>query len=307
MLFAFFSNRLGHCHQDKEGNCMRHLRNLSIIILLAMFSGGGAQSQDVTSSTKHFEKDGISFDYPTDWTVIENNSRELQTATVAPESGGTQIVVSIYQSPIPTCDVEFEVNKVGSVFSKSVAKVIKAGATTGAPVKTQLGASEIEGTQFKGFIDQQAALGDVYSIRLNNSSVALVFVRKVDDPTASAAWQTVRSSLRVEAPVRNATTVAAAKSSGGPISGGVMNGKAISLPRPDYPRIARSAHASGTVVVQVIIDEAGHVSAAHAVSGHPLLQGASVAAAKQAKFSPTKLCGEPVKVTGVITYNFVAQ
>ena len=86
-----------------------------------------------------------------------------------------------------------------------------------------------------------------------------------------------------------------------------MNGKAISLPRPDYPQIARSAHASGTVVVQVTIDEAGAVIAAHAVSGHPLLLGVSTAAAKQAKFSPTKLCGEPVKVTGVITYNFVAM
>jgi len=286
---------------------MRHLSNLSIIILLAVFSVGGAKPQDVTSPTKHFQKGGITFDYPSGWTVIENNSREVQTATVAPESSGTQIVVSIYQSPIPTCDVEFEVEKVGSVFSKSVAKVIKAGAPTGAPVRTQLGASEIEGTQLKGFIDQQAALGDVYAIRLNNQAVALVFVRKVNDPTASAAWQTVRSTLKVEAPVRNATTVAAAKSSGGPISGGVMNGKAISLPRPDYPPIARSAHASGTVVVQVIIDESGAVIAAHAVSGHPLLQAVSVAAARQAKFSPTKLCGEPVKVTGVIAYSFVAM
>ncbi|HJT29729.1 MAG TPA: TonB family protein [Pyrinomonadaceae bacterium] len=92
-----------------------------------------------------------------------------------------------------------------------------------------------------------------------------------------------------------------------PISGGVLNGKAISLPKPAYPPIARAAHASGTVVVQVTIDENGNVIAAHAVSGHPLLQGAAVGAARQAKFSPTKLSGQPVKVTGVIQYNFVAQ
>lgn len=92
-----------------------------------------------------------------------------------------------------------------------------------------------------------------------------------------------------------------------PISGGVLNGKAISLPKPSYPPIARQAHASGTVVVQVTINEAGSVISAHAVSGHPLLQGVAVAAARQARFSPTKLSGQPVKVTGVITYNFVAQ
>jgi periplasmic protein TonB len=92
-----------------------------------------------------------------------------------------------------------------------------------------------------------------------------------------------------------------------PISGGVLNGKAISLPKPAYPPIARAAHASGTVVVQVLIDENGNVVSAKPVSGHPLLQGAAVGAARQAKFSPTKLSGQPVKVTGVIQYNFVSQ
>jgi protein TonB len=92
-----------------------------------------------------------------------------------------------------------------------------------------------------------------------------------------------------------------------PISGGVLNGKALSLPKPPYPQIAKAAHASGTVVVQVLIDENGNVVSAHAVSGHPLLQAVAVAAARGARFSPTKLSGQPVKVTGVIQYNFVAQ
>src|SRR5215470_11533087 len=92
-----------------------------------------------------------------------------------------------------------------------------------------------------------------------------------------------------------------------PISGGVLNGKAINLPKPQYPPIARAAHAAGTVVVQVLIDENGNVVSAKAVSGHPLLQAVAVAAARQARFSPTKLSGQPVKVTGVIQYNFVAQ
>ncbi|MBA2378253.1 MAG: TonB family protein, partial [Blastocatellia bacterium] len=62
-----------------------------------------------------------------------------------------------------------------------------------------------------------------------------------------------------------------------------------------------------TVTVQVVIDEAGNVISANAVNGHALLRPAAVAAARQAKFSPTMLSGQPVKVSGVITYNFVAQ
>lgn len=92
-----------------------------------------------------------------------------------------------------------------------------------------------------------------------------------------------------------------------PISGGVLNGKAISLPKPPYPPIARAARAAGTVTVQVTIDESGKVISARAVSGHPLLQQAAVQAAYGARFSPTQLSGQAVKVTGVITYNFVAQ
>ena len=95
--------------------------------------------------------------------------------------------------------------------------------------------------------------------------------------------------------------------SGKTISGGVLNGKAISLPKPPYPPVARAAKASGTVIVQVIVDENGNVVSANAVSGHPLLQAAAIAAARSAKFSPTKLSGQLVKVSGIITYNFVAE
>lgn len=88
------------------------------------------------------------------------------------------------------------------------------------------------------------------------------------------------------------------------ISGGVLNDKAISLPKPAFPQIARSVKASGTVVVQVIVDEDGDVISARPVSGHPLLQAVAVAAAHQAKFPPTRRGGQPVKVSGVIRYEF---
>jgi TonB family protein len=96
-------------------------------------------------------------------------------------------------------------------------------------------------------------------------------------------------------------------SGGQTISGGVLNGKAISKPEPPYPAIAKAARASGTVTVQVTVDETGRVVSASAVSGHPLLHAAAVAAAKQARFTPTLLSGEPVKVSGVLTYNFVLE
>lgn len=89
-----------------------------------------------------------------------------------------------------------------------------------------------------------------------------------------------------------------------PVSGGVLNSKALSLPRPSYPLAAKNSGASGKVVVEVTIDESGKIVEARAVSGHPFLQPAAVQAARQARFSPAMLSGEPVRIKGTINYVF---
>jgi len=89
--------------------------------------------------------------------------------------------------------------------------------------------------------------------------------------------------------------------------GDILNGRAISLPAPAYPAEARSIRASGVVMVQVTIDTAGKVVDAIVVCGHPVFAKPSVDAAYRARFTPTKLSGMPVKVNGIIIYNFVAQ
>jgi TonB family protein len=90
-----------------------------------------------------------------------------------------------------------------------------------------------------------------------------------------------------------------------PVSKGVVNGMAKDLPKPDYSAAARSVGAQGKVDVQVTIDESGRVISAHAMSGHVLLRPAAETAARRARFSPTLLSEVPVKVTGVIVYNFI--
>ncbi len=103
------------------------------------------------------------------------------------------------------------------------------------------------------------------------------------------------------------TVLPAATTPGGQkgiIRGGVINGKAISLPRPDYPMEAKAQRVQGTVSVEVIIDEDGKVISARAVSGPVLLRDASERAARKARFSSTKLSGLAVKVSGVVNFNF---
>jgi TonB family protein len=83
-----------------------------------------------------------------------------------------------------------------------------------------------------------------------------------------------------------------------------INGRAISLPKPIYPELAKRMRVSGKVNVQVLIDETGRVVSATVVSGSPFLRAEAQKAAMQARFSPTRLGDQPVKVSGVIIYNF---
>lgn len=88
------------------------------------------------------------------------------------------------------------------------------------------------------------------------------------------------------------------------VSLGVLNGRAETLPKPNYPAAGRAVGARGAVVVSIRIDPRGCVSEATAVSGHPLLLKGSVDAALSSTFKPTTLSGATVWVSGVITYNY---
>jgi TonB family protein len=92
-----------------------------------------------------------------------------------------------------------------------------------------------------------------------------------------------------------------------PVSGGVLNGTALFLPPPIYPDAAKRMRSTGVVTVEVVLDETGKVISAIATSGPTLLRETSMQAALKAKFSPTKLSGQPVKVSGVINYKFSLQ
>jgi protein TonB len=91
------------------------------------------------------------------------------------------------------------------------------------------------------------------------------------------------------------------------LTSSVISGKTIEKPAPPYPAIAKAGNIQGTVSVQIVIDEQGRVISAKATAGPPLLMSTAVQAAYRARFTPTVLSGQPVKVTGSITYNFVLR
>jgi TonB family protein len=137
----------------------------------------------------------------------------------------------------------------------------------------------------------------------STTKLGLALVPQTAESTTSATNPTsaVSDAEPPKAPVRSST---GPKPLLKPVTGGVLNGSAISLPKPLYPDTAKNVRAQGLVVVEVVIDTNGKVISARAVSGPGVLQQAAVQAAQLARFSPTTLSGQPVRVAGTINYNF---
>jgi TonB family protein len=127
-----------------------------------------------------------------------------------------------------------------------------------------------------------------------------VIARTIPGPLEGVAVGPADGNASVSPPATDQSAAAERQ----PVNKGVLNGFAISLPAPKVLPTAKAMGASGTVIVQVLIDEDGNVVSATSTSGHPLLRGSAVDAARKARFKPTLLSGVPIKVSGVIVYKF---
>ncbi|HSS22252.1 MAG TPA: TonB family protein [Pyrinomonadaceae bacterium] len=155
-------------------------------------------------------------------------------------------------------------------------------------------------------VEVSKTVGDNSSANRKNSAALPNATSNVADKT-SGATELAKPTAAAQTPVVNVDSdppPVAPRPILKPVSGGVLNGTALTLPSPMYPETARRMRVSGVVVVEVVVDETGKVISAVATSGPATLRDVAVQAALRAKFSPTKLSGQPVKVTGIINYKF---
>jgi protein TonB len=90
------------------------------------------------------------------------------------------------------------------------------------------------------------------------------------------------------------------------IAVGWLNWRAVEKPAPVYPVLVEKARLGGKAVVEVLLDTSGNVERAVVQSGHPVVYPAVLEAARQAKFYPTRVNGQLVKVSGFLTYDLGA-
>jgi TonB family protein len=280
------------------------VKQLLAVVLLCVV----ASAQTPQSETKTYAQDGLSFNYPDGWTLTDKSHTQAQHLILTRTGGAAIIMVIAYREVIakPEQLLAAQSNVLKS-YAESMAREfgIKEEINWRGTHCRSIGGLTATGFKLNGQYKGQPSTGEVYALMLGRRLVNAVYVRHDrEDAQAAPVWEAVVDSLKVEEPANAPPLPEGFKTI---VTGGVLNGKVLKKPPPRYPSEARSVRAQGTVVVQLVVDEKGNVVSAQAISGPPLLRDASEQAARSAKFSPTLLCGQPVKVTGVITYGFVLQ
>lgn len=278
---------------------------LRAVVLLTLLTSTVA-AQSPADVVKSYAKDGLSFNYPAGWTITDKSNAQAQHLILSQEKSSVIIMVVAYRELLTNREQVYLARRgLTEPYVESIAKNFTA---SGHAVERDNPCIEVEsvkvtGERVRGFYQNEPSTGEVYSFVRGRRFVNLIYIKADKDAAlGDGAWNALFKSVKVDSPADGA---APGTLSNDIISGGILNGKALSLPRPDYSSFARGARASGTVVVEVTIDEQGSVSSVKAVTGHPLLHKAAEDAARHAKFPPTIICGQPVKVTGTIFYNFV--
>lgn len=96
----------------------------------------------------------------------------------------------------------------------------------------------------------------------------------------------------------------AARMGSAPVAVGSLAQKAKQKVSPSYPSIARAARVAGVVTVYLIVNEKGEVETVQKLEGPLQLQQAAADAARRWRFNPTVIDGQPVRVTGYLSFNF---
>lgn len=271
---------------------------LLLTIALVPFVPASAQSHAVNA--KHFQKDDLSFDYPGTWAVADVSSGETQFFVVSAEDKTTQIAIIMQYDQGVSCASEIRSKRFTSDLVERVAGQIESPRPVKSTVHSiTIGSKGTPAIEIHGVKNGKPITAYIVGTIIKRWFVNLVYLKPTDDETSAPAWTLVRSNLQIADPLPMAKPKSEQY-----VNGGVLNGKAIKLAQPGYPSEARSAKVSGVVVIEVEIDETGTVTLACARSGPPLLRDVSIDAARKSRFSPTTLNGKPVKVAGVIQYQF---
>lgn len=279
---------------------------LLLVILTATARPAPAQATRAAGA-EHFSKDGLSFDYPSGWTLKDGSDEKLQSLVLRHPGVSSVITVFARREPVTNGPQLYGARAdITMPYVEGVARRLGLGrAPRFEEARCVLAGGRMAlGFRMSGRVKDEPTTAEIYSVALGQRLVHLARIMSDKDEAKGAqAWQLLLGTLKAGPAARTAAAEAVEEI----VAGGTLDHKAVLKPAPTYPARGGYAWARGTAVVQVLVDEKGDVVSAQTIAGPAELRKGIEDAARQAKFRPTSLCGRPVRVAGVLTYGYILK
>ena len=177
--------------------------SLAAIALLAVWSIS-AIAQTPAADGKQLSKDGLSFNYPNGWTLVDASNADAQNFNIGRADSEAQMRVFVFRTPVPTPERLAEAKKV--LVDPYVAQTMRQFEQMGAkpqksPASTEIAKVASEGVRIAASLEGIPGAAEIYWGVVGNRLVVLTQLgpdRALKQ--ASPAWDAIRNSIAVVDP-----------------------------------------------------------------------------------------------------------
>ena len=161
-----------------------------------------AQAQTPDANAKHFDKDGLAFDYPNGWEIQDESTKDAQQLTLGRSDSDAQIRLFVHRGKVDTPEKMAQAKKsfidpyIASVSNTFVQMGAKPEQTT---ASTQVGAATAEGVRLRASLSGDPGEATIYWLQVGNRVVVLTFFGPDSAlKKAAPAFDAIRNSLHIE-------------------------------------------------------------------------------------------------------------
>lgn len=183
---------------------MKSLRTHFLMVAFLLLGSMSAIAQTPASDAKQFTKDGLTFNYPSNWLFNDTSNADSQQFTFGRPNSEAQVRVFVFRTPVNSPERLAEARKV--LVDPYIAQTTKTFQQMGAkpesvPATTDIGAVKSEGVRISAALDGEPGAAEVYWGVLGQRLVVLTFFGPDKAlKQAVAAWDTIRTSIAIEEP-----------------------------------------------------------------------------------------------------------
>ena len=169
-----------------------------VILLIALI----AHSQTPSADTQHFEKDGLSFDYPAGWQINDQSTKQIQIIQVMRGDGYAELRVRVPREWLKTPQKEAEAKRIiqDRYVEQFVDNVQQGGLhPTRAAATTEIAGGTAEGVKIRALLGNESGGLDSFYRIVSDRFVQLSQIGSERDMAKSSpAWDMIRNSIKVE-------------------------------------------------------------------------------------------------------------